>query len=42
MQARQKEPAADDWGALASWGWGLSRAIDYLEHDTDVDARVSR
>jgi hypothetical protein len=37
--AGQTEPRDDEWGALASWGWGLSRALDYLEHDADVDAR---
>jgi hypothetical protein len=37
--AGQTEPRPDEWGALASWGWGLSRALDYLEHDGDVDAR---
>jgi len=39
LKPGQKEPGSDEWGALASWGWGLSRAIDYLEHDADVDAR---
>jgi hypothetical protein len=28
----------DDWGVLAAWSWGLSRAIDYFEKDKDVDA----
>ena len=25
------------WGNLAAWGWGLSRALDCLEADPDVD-----
>mgnify|MGYP005811043981 CR=1 FL=1 len=29
----------DDWGALRAWGWGASRALDYLQTDSTVDAK---
>ena len=28
----------EDWGALRAWGWGASRALDYLQTDSSVDA----
>ena len=29
----------EDWGALRAWSWGATRALDYLESDTLVDAK---
>ncbi len=37
-QEGQSKPGAEDWGAIAAWGWGISRVIDYFETDAEIDA----
>lgn len=36
-KGRPRKP--DDWGALRAWAWGASRALDFFETASEVDAK---
>ncbi len=35
----RKEPVPDEWGTIAAWSWAARRVMDYIETDTNIDAR---
>jgi hypothetical protein len=39
LKPGQTDRGPDDWGSIAAWAWGMSRAQDYFESDKAIDAK---
>lgn len=39
LKPGERERGPDDWGSIAAWAWGMSRAQDYFETDPAIDAK---
>jgi hypothetical protein len=37
LKPGQTQPGPHGWGTIAAWAWGVSRAVDYLVTDPDLD-----
>lgn len=35
---QQSKPLNNEWGAISAWAWGLTKAMDYLQRNREVDA----
>ncbi|UOQ68571.1 glucuronyl esterase domain-containing protein [Hymenobacter volaticus] len=39
LEPGQTQVAPNEWGTVAAWSWGLSRALDYFEKDKAIDSK---